>query len=137
MDIFQTAKFEIPDLIGNGCKATRNHRWILFQLDPHCFWCGCLVEWKTPREFYDNAATIDHLGGHRKRVKQNVVLACNACNQMRCWIVVKYRATRPKRISTRQPWTSKQEKRLQEALNQFTIRQLLNRRRNEKSLLES
>lgn len=111
----------IPDLIRNSCRATRNHRWILFQLDPYCYWCGGSVEWKTPLKFDDNAATIDHIGGHRRFRKQFVVLSCNACNQMRSWIFEKYRTAKAKL-----PWTSRQENRLQIAIKAFSIRYLFN-----------
>ncbi len=61
----------------------------LFELDPHCHYCGCEVIWFDLKEGVqpDNAATIDHFYSKShplyKKVPQEYYLACRKCNNER------------------------------------------------------
>ena len=67
---------------------------IMFDDNPHCFWCGEEVEYFENRMVFqpNNMATVDHLfsntDGRRKWYKKNhipspIVLSCYRCNHER------------------------------------------------------
>lgn len=65
-------------------------RKLLFDLDPHCYWCGCLTKWidKNGGTFPMDAATIDHVYSkytqeERRATGNPKVLACWKCNNER------------------------------------------------------
>jgi len=64
----------------------------LFELNPHCFWCDCLVTLENRNnrhgKFPSNGATLDHVVSRNnknwKKGKRNLlVLSCYKCNQKR------------------------------------------------------
>lgn len=71
-----------------GRKATRDLRWDLFQVDPHCYWCHARVRWMAPANgiLADDAATLDHVQSRYVRERGElvpVVLARFKCNRDR------------------------------------------------------
>lgn len=76
-------------------KSRRARLRNLLKLDPHCFWCGCLVILGTRnRNGKDHVtcsphmATLDHITSRnnknwKKGMRNRIVLSCTECNNKR------------------------------------------------------
>ena len=73
-------------------KSKRARLRNLLKLNPHCFWCGCLVtlENRNSRrtKFPPHMATLDHIISHnnkkwKKGMRNRIVLSCTECNNKR------------------------------------------------------
>ena len=64
----------------------------LLKLNPHCFWCGCLLTLENRNKKYaklpPNGATLDHVISRnnknwKKGARNRLVLSCSECNNKR------------------------------------------------------